>query len=180
MGRKSVVKHYSRVIEYPDGKKQIEDEKITVEHKKGEEPFGVIFFRYIGWIYGITNPTALKLLFMFSEMAEFNTGRFKLNSFDKSEIINRLEISRVTFYSALNILIENNAVKKDIRIDKETGEQISIKDYYMINPEMFWRGDLKKRKEFKVTFESCIDDLDEKKKGGNIINKDFEETVYEK
>lgn len=117
---------------------------------------------------------------MFSEMAEFNTGRFKLNSFDKAEIINRLEISRVTFYSALNILIENNAVKKDIRVDKNTGEQISIKDYYMINPEMFWRGDLKKRKEFKVTFESCIDDLDEKKKGGNIINKDFEETVYEK
>jgi hypothetical protein len=44
------------------------------------------------------------------------------------------------------------------KTDKETGELIPIRGEYRISPEMFWKGELKKRTELKVTIETKYSD----------------------
>ena len=52
--------------------------------------------------------------------------------------------------------LEKRSNSRLLVLDKNTGEITNeeIKGEYRINPDMFWKGDLKKRKELRVTFEA--------------------------
>lgn len=70
-----------------------------------------------------------------------------------------LKISRPAITKAINELVEKDALQACYLVNNETGEIIKqIKGQYKVNPIMFWKGELSKRKELKVTFESeCIE-----------------------
>ena len=109
-------------------------------------------------MYNITSVNSLKLLPKLMELAEFDTGEVTLSAGVRNQLQKELKLAPATFTRALNDLIENNAIQKVFteEVDEETGEtiQTEIKGQFLINPEMFWKGDLKKRKELSITFKS--------------------------
>lgn len=92
------------------------------------------------------------------EIAEFNTGEITLSSGVRKQIEEELGLSSATFTRALNDLIDNNAIYRVYvdKTDKSSGEisKVELKGQYKVNPEMFWKGELKKRKNMIVTFKS--------------------------
>ena len=69
-------------------------------------------------------------------------------------------IKKSAFTQALNQLVESGALEVKHKTDKDTGELIPVRGEYRISPEMFWKGELKKRTELKVTIETkYTDDL---------------------
>ncbi len=69
-----------------------------------------------------------------------------------------LGIKKSSFTQALNQLIENKALFQETVVNSSTGEIKPVKGDYTINPEMFWKGDLKKRKDLIITFQSSYED----------------------
>ena len=145
-------------------------------HKADQDKFYMTFVDYVKWIYGLTTITTLKLLYQLLELAEYNTGEFSLSPGRRQEIMERLGIKKSAFTQALNQLVESGAVELKYKLDEsgnpvykvdtETGEQIPeiIRGEYRISPAMFWKGELKKRAELKVTFEAqYIDEFDNSK-----------------
>lgn len=139
-------------------------------HKADQDKFYMTFMDYVKWIYGLTSITTLKLLYQLLELAEYNTGEFSLSPGRRQEIMDKLGIKKSAFTLALNQLIDSGAVELKYKMDNEgkpiekydktTGEVTYeiIKGEYRISPEMFWKGELKKRTELKVTFEAKYDE----------------------
>lgn len=69
-----------------------------------------------------------------------------------------LDIKKSSLTQAINQLTEVNAIIPQTIVDQSTGEIKTLKGEYIINPEMFWKGDLKKRKDLIVTFQSSYED----------------------
>ena len=144
---------------YIDANGQEGVKTITKEfiHKATEsEPFYMVFIDYVKWMYNVKSATTIKILHQLMEMADFNTGEVSLSPGKRKEIMNQFNISRSSFTQSLNYLIEQNILQQKFYVDKNTGELTNeeIKGEYRINPDMFWKGDLKKRKELRVTFEA--------------------------
>lgn len=128
-------------------------------HKVTEsEPFYMVFIDYVKWMYNVKSATTIKILHQLMEMADFNTGEVSLSPGKRKDIMDQFNISRSSFTQSLNYLIEQNILQRKVKevINKDTGELIKeeVKGEYRINPDMFWKGDLKKRKELRVTFEA--------------------------
>lgn len=144
------------------------------KNKTDQDQFYMTFIDYIKWIYGLTSITTLKVLYKLLEMAEYNTGEFSLSPGKRQDIMDAIGIKKSALTQALNQLVESGAVEPRYRVDesgnpiykvdKETGEQTLdiVKGDYRISPEMFWKGELKKRTELKVTFEAKYMDDNEK------------------
>ena len=78
----------------------------------------------------------------------------------RQEIMESIGIKKSAFTQALNQLVESGALEVKYKTDKDTGELIPVRGEYRISPEMFWKGELKKRTELKVTIETkYTDDL---------------------
>jgi predicted transcriptional regulator len=128
--------------------------------KVDQDKFYMTFIDYVKWIYGLTTITTLKVLYKLLEIAEYNTGEVSLSPGKRQEIMEDIGIKKSAFTQALNQLVESGAIEVKYKTDKETGELIPIRGEYRISPEMFWKGELKKRTELKVTFEAkYTDDL---------------------
>lgn len=140
----------------PDGNTYGVTSKKLLVHKTEDEPFYMTFLKYVGWIYGLSGVSQIKILNKLMEKAQFNTGIVSLTTGEKWEIIDELGISEVGYYKSMKQMIDSDILRKAYRVDKKTGEQIEKKGEYIINPDMFWKGELNKRKELKVTFESQI------------------------
>jgi hypothetical protein len=112
-------------------------------------------------MYNVKSATTIKILHQLMEMADFNSGEVSLSTGKRKEIMYRFNISRSSFTQSLNYLIEQNILQQKFYVDQSTGEVTNeeIKGEYRINPDMFWKGDLKKRKELRVTFEAVDDDF---------------------
>lgn len=141
------------------GKPKIETTEKQFSYKTDEDSFYMVFVDFVKWMYNITSVNSLKLLPKLMEIAEFNTGEITLSSGIRKKIEQQLKLSPATFTRALNDLIENDVLRKVFlkEVDEETGEVFStteLKGQYMINPEMFWKGELKKRKTLSVVFKS--------------------------
>lgn len=145
-----------------NGVKQVETIEKQFSYKTDEDPFYMVFIDFVKWMYNITSVNSLKLLPKLLEIAKFNTGEITLSSGVRKQIEEDLNLSPATFTRALNDLIDNGAICKVYisKTDRTTGEIIKteLKGQYTVNPEMFWKGDLKKRKELRVTFTSIPED----------------------
>lgn len=137
-------------------------------HKIDQDKFYMTFIDYVKWIYGLTTITTLKVLYKLLEIAEYNTGEVSLSPGKRQEIMESIGIKKSAFTQALNQLVESGALKVKYKTDsagniiynKETGEPEVVRGEYRVSPEMFWKGELKKRAELKVTFETkYVDDL---------------------
>jgi hypothetical protein len=114
-------------------------------------------------MYNITSVASLKLLPRLLEEAEFNTGNISLSPGKRDAIQTELNMSKSTFTRALNDLIENKAIFRTYftPVNEDTGELLEdqrkeIKGEYIVNPEMFWKGNLKDRTELRVKFEAIF------------------------
>lgn len=129
-------------------------------HKIDQDKFYMTFIDYVKWIYGLTTITTLKVLYKLLEIAEYNTGEVSLSPGKRQEIMESIGIKKSAFTQALNQLVESGALEVKYKTDKDTGELIPVRGEYRISPEMFWKGELKKRTELKVTIETkYTDDL---------------------
>ena len=129
-------------------------------HKIDQDKFYMTFIDYVKWIYGLTTITTLKVLYKLLEIAEYNTGEVSLSPGKRQEIMESIGIKKSAFTQALNQLVKSGALEVKYKTDKDTGELIPVRGEYRISPEMFWKGELKKRTELKVTIETkYTDDL---------------------
>ena len=129
--------------------------------------FYMTFIDYVKWIYGLTTITTLKVLYKLLEIAEYNTGEVSLSPGKRQEIMESIGIKKSAFTQALNQLVESGALEVKYKLDNtgniiigKNGEPEIVRGEYRISPEMFWKGELKKRAELKVTFETkYLDDF---------------------
>lgn len=168
---KRIVKTTNTRILDENGLERVVTTEKTMVHKVETEAFFMTFINYVGWQYDIKSDTAKSVLSRLMELAEFNTGKVMLSPGERKRIIERLGISRVGLYKALNQLLSVGAIAKVYDTNTATGEVSEARGEYMINPEMFWRGELSKRGELIVEFKS-IYDVD---RAGEVIDS-WEET----
>ena len=98
------------------------------------------FIDYVAPFYNLKSDNARKLLVWMCEHAEFNTGKVSLTTKKRQEIAETINISSNTITNNLSVL------KKAGLISGEKGE-------FVINPQIFWKGDLNTRRKFLETAE---------------------------
>ena len=162
-----MAKHFITSTEtvYTDenGQERVRETKKVISQKETQDSFYMTFYNYVQWIYQLKSVNTIKLLYKLLELADFNTGEFTLGAGKRKEIMDDLGIGKSAFAQALAQLVSSGAVqnKKKVIVDEETGEVISeeiLKGEYIVSPIMFWKGELKKRAELKVTFEAVYTD----------------------
>lgn len=107
----------------------VKRQKIQIE----TDNFYMVFIDYVAPLFKLTNGTAKSVLTYLCNIAEFNTGAVSLSIIDRQKIVSELNISKTTLSRSLSELVEKRLLK---------GEKGS----YIINPQIFWKGDLKTRK----------------------------------
>lgn len=142
-----------------EGRQEIFETEKVIKFDTCKDPFYMTFMNFVKWMYGLKGTAPFKILLHMMNIAEFNTGRVHLSTGERRIMMSTLELSEVSLYQALKQLLEVDAIKKVYHTDKRTGEQFEVKGEYVINPEMFWKGELSKRKELTVIFKSeCFND----------------------
>lgn len=123
---------------------QYESEKVYKE-KINSDNFYMIFSDYSNRLYRVNSGVAHNVFIWLCTHAEFNTAKVSLTSADRSDLRAELDISDSQLTHALKILKDKSLI---------TGER----GRFIINPEVFWKGDqrirkseLLKNKELEVT-----------------------------
>lgn len=162
---KGFIRSTERTITDENGIQRVQTTEKEFRFKSEEDPFYMVFVDFVKWMYNITSVASLKLLPRLLEEAEFNTGNISLSPGKRDAIQTELNMSKSTFTRALNDLIENKAIFRTYvtPIDEETGELLEdqkreVKGEYIVNPEMFWKGNLKDRTELRIKFEAIFKD----------------------
>lgn len=122
----------------------IEDSKVYSE-KLNCDKFYMTFIDYISPYYRLNSENARKILVWMCEHAEFNTGKVSLTAADRVKM-------------AADIGICSNTITNNLKKLKELKLIDGEKGSFVINPQIFWKGDksvrdsLLKTEEFKIKF----------------------------
>ena len=122
------------------------DSSRTFTTKVTEDSFYMTFIDYISPLFGLKPEGAKNLLIWMCQHAEFNTGKVSLTTADRKEIHTTLGLATNSISNYLKTL-------KTLKLI--SGENGS----YLINPQIFWKGDLTARKdllkntELRITFD---------------------------
>lgn len=118
----------------------------TFTRKIKTDKFYMTFIDYVAPFYQLRSVSAKNILVYMCEIAEYNTGKVALTTGVRQELCYELAISS-------NTLTNNLKVLKDLKlISGERGD-------FIINPQIFWKGDtntrdqLLRKDEIKITFE---------------------------
>lgn len=124
--------------------KSIEVSKVFTT-KVNSDAFYMTFIDYLSPIFNLKSDAAKTLLVWLCTHAEFNSGIVSLSAADRKQICIDLNITNSTISNNLKKLSELNLIYgKDGK--------------YTINPQVFWKGDLKERdrllkdKDIQITF----------------------------
>jgi hypothetical protein len=85
-------------------------------------------------LYNLTSLSAVKILWKFLELAQYNTGVVLVPSNIKKPLISELNISESIYNKSLVILKTADIISGD-------------RGQYIINPKIHWRGDYKTREQ---------------------------------
>lgn len=113
--------------------------------KVESDKFYMTFIDYIAPLYKIKSENARKILAWMCSHAEYNTGVVSLTTADREQMASEIDICSNTITNNLSTL------KKLGLISGEKGK-------FQINPQIFWKGDTKTRRELlkneelKITF----------------------------
>lgn len=107
-------------------------------------------------MYQVKSAATLKILYKILERAEFNTGNVDITAGFRSQLESDLGLCKSQITKSLNELTEKNVLIQ--RTITKNEKEIPLKGCYTVNPEMFWKGELSKRKELRITFESIPED----------------------
>lgn len=104
----------------------------TFTHKIESESFYMTFVNYVAPIFKLKSDTAKNVLIWMCNHAEYNTGKVSLTTKQRILACSDLEISS-------NSLTNNLKKLKDLNlISGEKGD-------FIINPQIFWKGDTSTR-----------------------------------
>lgn len=145
------VKKITRTTTDVSGNEFTEVTEIQIQHNHKEEPFYKTYIDYVGWMYDINNGAAKSVLVYFMEHAEYNTGLVRFTAIDRKQLMMKLNLSRAGLYKAIKYLEKVSAVTS-VEYEGAVGGQ------YMINPQMFWKGDKNMRSDLMVSFCRIIND----------------------
>lgn len=135
-----------------DGSKSVRDSRKVVKFTTEDNPFYMTFINFVGWMWELKGEITIRVLTQLMGKAQYNTGTVNLSSADRDDIMDALHISSPALSRAISELVSKGVIAKVTKTDKNTGEVKEYKGRYMINPQMFWKGELDKRKELLVTF----------------------------
>lgn len=126
-----------------------------------KDKFYMTFIEFVSPWYELKSDTAKNLLAKMCELAEYNTGVVRLTTAVRKEVCNDLHISPNTLTNNLSLLKSKKLIQGD-------------KGDYIINAQIFWKGDAESREKllntetFRVIFE-----LDSKEEGTEVTESDF-------
>lgn len=127
----------------------VKKERIYIE----SEPFYMVFIDYISPLFNLKNGTSKAVLSLLCCRAEFNTGKVSISSADRKDICDKLDISNNVLSMSLKELNDKKLIS-------------GAKGTYIINAQIFWKGDLKTRnatihsKSFQVAFSIDIESIE--------------------
>ena len=149
-----------------EGRQEVFETEKVIKFDSAQDPFYLTFLNFVKWMYGIKGTAPLKVLLHMLNIAQFSTGRVTLSTGERRMMMETLDISEVSLYQALKQLLDLGVIKKIYHVNKDTGEQQELKGEFLLNPEMFWKGDLSKRRQLTVIFKSepISDDAEELQK----------------
>lgn len=113
--------------------------------KVDQDTFYMTYIDYVSPLFNLTSASARNLLVWMCQNAEFNTGKIVISAATRKQICQLLDITNATISNNITKLIKLNL------ISGKDGE-------YIINPQIFWKGDNKARsellksKEIQITF----------------------------
>lgn len=113
--------------------KSIETQKVFTSKIKPDE-FYMTFVDYIGPLYKITNGATKNLLIWLCQHANYNTGTVNLSASIRKQMCIDLNTTNSTISHGIKVLKDSKL------LDGEGGT-------FQINPQIFWKGELSKRKE---------------------------------
>lgn len=158
---KYTTKTYHEEYTREDGTTTVRDVKKTVKISMEDNPFFMTFLKCMRWQWGLKGETSIRVIELMMNSAEYNTGIVDLSTDVREHIRQELGISNPALSRALAELLQSGAIKKMTRRDNITGEIKESKCRYMINPELFWKGELNKREQLIITFQAKYsDDID--------------------
>lgn len=145
--KKSLLTNTREIVDTTTGEiLQYETTKV-VKEKIDSDNFYMIFTEYSSRLYRISSGVAHNVFIWMCSNAEFNTGKVSLPPATRTVIREELQISDSQLTHALKVLKDKKVI---------SGE----KGVFTINPEIFWKGDqrirkeeLLKNKELKITYE---------------------------
>lgn len=164
---KFITENIEQTLYDENGIKRSHTTKKKVSVKESEEHFYMVFLKCVGWMYNLKGGTTLQVLCKLLEFAEYGTGEISLSTGKRQEIMDQLNITKSTLTQSIKQLVASGALKSKTKIVKDENgvpivkdgeiQKAPIRGEYMVNPSMFWKGSLKKRKNFKIIFESDYD-----------------------
>ena len=155
---KGFVTSTTQTVVDENGIERVRTESKQFVYKSDEDSFYNVFIKYVHWMYDIDSAVTLKVLIYLMEIAEFNTGKVLLTTGQRTKLCEVVGISKPALSRAIRELVVAGAIAKTYLTNGQTGEQMEIKGEYMINPEMFWKGDQSTRKQLVVEFRAVYDD----------------------
>jgi len=145
MGKKIVQSVETQVVDKETGEILVTESSKVYKEKIKEDSFYMTFIDFIAPYYKLSAESSRKLLTWMCEHAEFNTGTVLLPANVRKEISNKLGVT-------------NNTITNGLKTLKTLGLISGEKGKFVINPQIFWKGDLKARRElldeneFKIKF----------------------------
>lgn len=138
-----------------------------------EEPYYAMFLNRENddWIHKIKYVASFKLLYFSMYYAEFNTGRVNINTDFRRLFVAMTGVSVPSYYSALHELEKFGVLVKDRIINEDTGEEIVLRETYMVNPKLCWKGERNIRAKLLAPLEAKDDE--------NTNVSDTEKKVWE-
>lgn len=100
---------------------------IKPSEREKTAPFFQVYTQFLNFLFRIGNAPS-NVLWKFMEMSDFNRGIVRVTKMDRTRICEELGITQATYYSAVKVLKEEGI------IDGDAG-------YWVINPEIMWKGD---------------------------------------
>lgn len=117
-----------------DGVLQIVETEKTFVQKIDTEKFYMCFFEKMSSFYGIKHLSDMKLMVAMCELAEFNSGIVCMTQKTRTKLSEKAGISISNISKNLKRLVDIQLISYD------AGD-------YQINPEVFWKGETKVRRE---------------------------------
>ena len=125
--RKIIHEKSQQVVDSITGELISETAEKTYVIKKETEPFFLTYSKQMSLLYNITSLAAIKILWKFLELAQYNTGIVLLTPLFRKKIISELDISESIFNKSIKMLTELKIIS-------------GSRGTYQINPEIHWKG----------------------------------------
>lgn len=143
--RKIIHEKSQQVVDSITGELVSEVQEKSYTIKKETEPFFLTYSKQMSLLYNITSLSAVKVLWKFLELAQYNTGIVLLTPLFRKSIVSELNISESIFNKSIKMLIELNIIS-------------GSRGTYQINPAIHWRGSNETREKLlrsgcKITIE---------------------------